>query len=353
MPVPIHLRDYLIEWPLLDEENEKSYFETTHRVCSPDETFRRIASLRERAGITRLSEITDLDCIGIPTYMAVRPAVDCFDENITVYNGKGLTQAQAKVSALMEAFERYSAERHDRPTLLESLNEIDRYGTPIDIRRLILPPRESYQPDQLVEWVCGFDLLSGEVRYVPAAAVFFPYRPENEARFFNEFSDTNGLASGNTLAEAISQALAEVIERDAETVAAYRKSAVTIDLSTIESPLIRSLVEQYRRAGIGIVVKEITSELGIPTFFAVIDDPATENPGLLCSGFGTHVNAEIAMMRAMTEAAQSRCTVISGAREDIVKDGYKQNENYHDLKKRMGYVDRVHCTHVSESDNKS
>jgi ribosomal protein S12 methylthiotransferase accessory factor len=331
------MKNDLIPWPLPAENEKKNYLETTHRACSPEETFERLKPLREAAGITRLSDVTYLDCLGIPTYVAIRPAVDLYGENITVYNGKGATKIQAKVSALMEAFERFSAERHNRPTILASLDEISRDGKAIDPRRLILPEGEHYEPDQPLDWVCGLDLISGETRFVPAAAAFCPFRSVNGGRFFKRFSNTNGLASGNTLGEAISQALAEVIERDAESMAELAGSAATIDLSSIQSPLVRGLIEKFRAAGIELVVKEMTSEFGIPGFFAVSDDPHTENPILLCKGLGAHVNAEIAVTRAITENAQVRLTAITGSREDLEEEEFKRTMNYHFLKKQMGY----------------
>ncbi|MGB8820179.1 MAG: YcaO-like family protein, partial [Methanoregula sp.] len=56
-----------------------------------------------------------------------------------------------------------------------------------------------------------------------------------------------------------------------------------------------------------------------------------KDPTLLTIGIGTHTNARIAVMRALTEVAQSRLTQIHGAREDTVTA---------DLRKKMGY-DRV------------
>lgn len=331
------MKAYLIPWPLGREKEEKLYFETTHRVCPPEETFERLRPLRELAGITRLADITHLDCLGIPTYMAVRPLVDHYTENISVYNGKGLTKIQAKVSALMEAVERYGGERHGRPVLLADRSEIEKYGPSVDPASLILPQGQTLEPWERLDWVCGTDLLSGETVFVPAAAVFCPYRPDNGARFIPCFSNTNGLASGNTLGEALSQALAEVIERDAESMAEISGEATTIDLKTFDSPLIQELIEKFEKAGINLLVKETSSEFGAPSFFAASDDPNTENPILLCRGSGTHLNAEIAVIRAVTETAQSRCTIISGSREDLTEEEDKKNENYHELRRRMAY----------------
>ena len=49
--------------------------------------------------------------------------------------------------------------------------------------------------------------------FVPANAVYHPYIPERIARLFQ--SNTNGLASGNILEEAIFHGIMEVVERDA------------------------------------------------------------------------------------------------------------------------------------------
>lgn len=330
-------KQFLIPWPLPANDEKKNFFETTHRLCTPEETFERFASARPKAGITRLADITKLDTLGIPTYLAVRPKVDLVDLNITVYNGKGFTKMQAKVSAMMEAFERHAAERHNRPAILANFREISHYFKVVHPWHLILAQGDTYADHEKLEWVCGTELFSGKPRWVPAASVFFPYLPVGGRKLFKEFVDTNGIASGNTLGEAISHGLSELIERDAEATGRASFRATTIDLSTIEAPLIRALIEKFETSGINLVVKEITSDIGIPSFFAVSDDPETENPLLLNRGIGTHVNAEIALMRAITETAQSRCGFISGSREDLAKEAYKRSQEYHTLKKSMSY----------------
>src|SRR5215472_9591286 len=83
----------------------------TQRAAAPDETLRRIKPLLPRAGITRLADVTGLDWIGLPVYQAIRPN----SRNISVSQGKGLTRAQAKVSALMESLESFHAECIQQP----------------------------------------------------------------------------------------------------------------------------------------------------------------------------------------------------------------------------------------------
>jgi len=86
----------------------KKFTSDGHRSVEPAETLRRIEPLMGVAGVTRVADITDLDRVGIPVFSSIRPTAE--SGAITIYNGKGLTKEEAKVSAIMEAIERYSAE---------------------------------------------------------------------------------------------------------------------------------------------------------------------------------------------------------------------------------------------------
>ncbi len=81
------------------------------RSTTAEETLRRVEPLTKKAGITRVADITRLDRIGIPVFSSIRP--EAGTGAISVYNGKGLTETQARVSAIMEGIERYSAELRD------------------------------------------------------------------------------------------------------------------------------------------------------------------------------------------------------------------------------------------------
>jgi len=328
---------YLPPWPLDRNVEEKRFFETTQRVCDPQETWRRFGGFREKAGITRLSDITYLDCIGVPTYQVVRPTVDHYLENISVYNGKGLTKLQAKVSAMMEAFERFSGELHERPLLLSSLSRLSAEARTISPQHLILPEGESVHDEEPLEWVPGWDMMREEITWVPACQAFCPYRPVHGGRFIPNFSNTNGLASGNTYGEAITHALYELIERDAESTSWAARAAETIDLDSVHHPSLRDLIGKFEAAGICLTLKEVTSDIGIPVFMAAADEPATEDPVLLCYGMGCHLDPSIAAMRAITEVAQSRCAVISGLRGDLDELEWKRGLGYWELKRKFSF----------------
>mgnify|MGYP000168603604 CR=1 FL=1 len=106
------------------ENQEITFFKGTHRIIPPSKTIKNNESKIKTAGITRITEITHLDRIGIPVFSAIRPTAQ--DGGISIYGGKGITPEHAKASAMMEGFERYSAEKQDTDeTVIAGLNEIE------------------------------------------------------------------------------------------------------------------------------------------------------------------------------------------------------------------------------------
>jgi ribosomal protein S12 methylthiotransferase accessory factor len=63
---------------------------------------------------------------------------------------------------------------------------------------------------------------------------------------------------------------------------------------------------------------DITTDYKVPVFCAIILDLSGRCAGTF-AGYGCHLNAEIAALRAITEAAQGRCCYISGARDDMFR----------------------------------
>src|SRR4026208_580587 len=90
------------------------------RVSCAPETGARLRKHFRRRGITRLAEVTGLDRIGIPVCMAVRPN----SKTLAVSQGKGLSDAAAQASAIMEAAEVATAERLTIPVHLASMREL-------------------------------------------------------------------------------------------------------------------------------------------------------------------------------------------------------------------------------------
>ena len=126
--------------------------------------------------------------------------------------------------------------------------------------------------------------------------------------------------------EAQIHALCEVIERDATTrwrVAGQPGDTVVAE-SSVDDPACRHLLAQFADAGLAVVMDDITSDLGVATMHATVFEPDGDPSSLIhaTAGMGTHPSRNIALSRALTEAAQSRLALISGARDDLFRERY-------------------------------
>lgn len=307
----------------------KAYRNETQRAVAPEETLSRVEPKAAESGITRIADITNLDRIGIPVFSCMRPTA--LEGAISVYNGKGATPVEARVSAVMEGIERFSAEPGGRKTEFGTYGEISGSHLAVFPGDLVLP--ENADPDRPLPWFPAFDLVSGLDMMVPAHAVFHP-----AARSFGPFfrTNTNGIASGNTLEEAVFHALAEIIERDAWSLAEVTRNTGP-RVTGVEGGLAGELLGKFEAAGVNVVLRNITSDLGIPTIAAAADDPVLRDPALLTIGMGTHTNAGIAVLRALTEVAQSRLTQIHGAREDTTEANFRRQIGYDRVKRLNRY----------------
>ena len=335
---------------------ELTYFKGTHRVIAPKKTIEINEDKLKTAGITRVADITDLDRIGMPVFTAIRPTAE--DGAISIYGGKGITKDHAKASAMMEGFERYSAEKQDSDeTIIATADEIAEKGNPVELKSLNLP--QQYEKEDVnalqLEWSLTHDLISGKDYYVPSNAVFHPYTPESNIRSLFK-SNTNGLASGNILEEAILHGIFEVIERDAWSIFELtHKNYSQINLDSIESELINDTIDKFESEGIKIKLMDFTADVKIPTIAASADDTITRDAGLLTLGIGTHLDPEVAILRALTEVAQSRATQINGAREDTVRADFAREAGYERMKRINRFYFKQEETQIDLGDieNKS
>lgn len=335
---------------------EITYFKGTHRVISPDKTIEINLDKLKTAGITRIADITDLDRIGLPIYTAIRPTAE--EGGVSIYGGKGISKDHAKASAMMEGFERYSAERQNTDeTVIARLSEISQKGEYITPQSLNLPKEFEKKDisDFSLEWSIAHDIISDNDYYIPTNAIFHPYNAKDNAQKLFK-SNTNGLASGNILEEAILHGILEVIERDAWSIFELtHKNYAQIDTDNIESDLINEIINKFESEGIKIKLMDFTADINIPTIAASADDTVTRDAGLLTLGMGTHLDPEVAILRALTEVAQSRATQINGAREDTVRADFAREAGYERMKRINKYYFREEDDKISLSDieNKS
>jgi putative methanogenesis marker protein 1 len=178
-------------------------------------------------------------------------------------------------------------------------------------------------------------LLNREEVFVSANAVYHPYdAPGQCQKLF--LSNTNGLASGNVLEEAILHGLLEVIERDAISTAQFSRDLGKEIVLTEADGYLYELAQKFKDTGIELKVWLVPTDTGIPTVIAATDDVKLKDPALLVMGAGSHLKPEIAIARAITEAAQSRVVQIQGAREDTDREGFIRSVGY-DRMKRLNW----------------
>jgi YcaO-like protein with predicted kinase domain len=304
----------------------KGYRHGTDRLVPPSETLQRLGPLLPAMGITRVANVTGLDHIGVPVVMACRPN----SRSLAVAQGKGLTLDAAKVSAVMEATESYHAERITLPLVLGSYDELRDSHPLVDAWRLYAGLSGPFARDRPLLWIQGRDLACDQPVWVPYDVVHTDFTVG--ARLSRSMFDTtsNGLASGNHLLEATSHAICEAIERDAtalwQQLPQQERRATRVDLDTVDDAGCREILDRLAAARVAVAVWETTSDVGVPAFNCQIaEDPdRAVMPLYAAEGHGCHPRREIALLRALSEAVQSRLTFIAGSRDDMFRSEYER-----------------------------
>ena len=327
---------------------KKEYFEGTHRVVDPEKTLEKIKPLMPEIGVVEVEDITHLDRLGIPVYSAFRPGAK--PGATRVHAGKGTLPVHAEVSAMMEAIERHNAEYRGENMIYDSFEGMG-LTSAVDPSDLILPRR--LESGERLHWTPSWDIMNDEEIYIPSNAVFHPYDPVGMAQQLFR-SDTNGLASGNVMEEAILHAVFEVIERDALSDAENVRSLGKKIIVDKEGPA-KEILDIFESNGIDIHLWLIDGKTGVPTVAAGGDDTLTKDPSLLVMGSGTHLNPEIAALRALTEVAQSRGSSLKGGREDPKRRMLIEKAGYERLKRinRMWFKEDAETIKLSEIPDKS
>jgi oxazoline/thiazoline synthase len=232
--------------------------------------------------------------------------------------GKGSTAEQGEASALMEAIERYSgifqgdeiratkrftdfapgdAIAPNDVLLFSDAQSRPNHAT-VDVGNSHSVPAP-FDRSARIEWSPVWSLRDGRFKYLPTSLLYFFY--SGPAAFH---ADSNGCAAGNTLEEAIVQGFLELVERDAYAIWWYnRLQRPEVDLAQFDDSYIRDLQTQLAETGRKLWVLDVTSDLGVPTYVAILHwmQNSQEN---IEFGSGSHFDSRIAMLRALTELNQ-------------------------------------------------
>lgn len=280
-------------------------------------TLDRARSLARGLGISRVTDITRLDCVGVPVFASIRP--DAQPGSLCVNAGKGIRVAEARVGAYMEAIE-YAFAEYNRASLkivhapARAVYEGKRRPDAI----LDFCPAMNAEIDLASSLPCveARELASGRKYLVPAELVFLPHASQvGGPGYFG--ANSNGLCSGNSILEATVHGLAEVIERDICSFQSIRDTSELVSNRSLPVSL-RKIESSLAAAGMNLFVRYVENVFGIPYFMAVVAESRTINPIYVSVGYGCHPLKEIALTRAVCEALQSRLSFIHGGRDDLV-----------------------------------
>jgi YcaO-like protein with predicted kinase domain len=320
-----------------ETRSAKSFMAGTHRTCVPETTIAAYSRFMPDCGITRIADITGLDHIGLPVFTAIRPN----SMTLATAQGKGLTEAAAKASAMMESFEWWHAENVDLPLRLLSARALACQANIADMA--YLPERR--RPLNLHEpvlWVEGFDIVASRPCWLPLEQVSIAQAEPVRAPFFQW--SVNGLASGNHILEAVVHAVCELIERDSAHAWSAQNNPLVlrdgninsavqrrqVDLDTVADLDCRRILSLLDAADIGVAAWDITADTGVPAFCCqILERPSAGRMRqmMVTHGYGCHLSPAVALARALTEAVQTRTASIAGARDTWTRRVYAESRN--------------------------
>lgn len=242
--------------------------------------------------------------------------------------GRGLSLAGARASYAMEIVERASAyvsvgpgaagnggaeagvvlnRKHALPLTRARFSELAARGlAALDPNRL---PLEAPYADAPLHWLPARG-VTGQTVLVPAQAVFLFCNLDEPALFLA--GGSTGLASGNSMDEAMVAALTEIAERDAEATTPFSRTRCF----TLRSAdrIIQSLLDDYAACGIRVQFQDLTTELGVPVYQCFV----MGRDGTVARATGANLSGPRAALAALTETpwpystAQNKPPVSSG-----------------------------------------
>jgi len=264
---------------------------------------RYLWAMRSVMGVSRLTELTPLDCLRIPVVAAIRPSART--GQITTCQGKGLRLRSAIAGALMEAAERFScSEFSDTVEIKESqltAEELDGTNAP---------------EEKIVEAVWGTSLISGKRLAVRASAVLFPYHRWS-SKDLGPRPNTSGLAAGATPHHATLNALLELVERDAVSRFFEGEDVFRVDASAITDPASTQILNRFRERKIDVLIARLPTIHGIESVKAFALDNLSCQSHLAVTGQAADLVLSGAIRKALLELCQARATAIQASREDF------------------------------------
>ena len=315
---------------ILESQKKRFTVDGGHRCFTPEQTFKKYEHhISPITGVVSALPKKETEGNLIHVYNAIHPFAGKLDSLASLRRslrgksaGKGKTDQQSKTSGLCEAIERYSgiftgdeirikgsyaqlesAAIHPNACMLFSANQYQnrQEWNPQHGDFAWVP--ELFDEEKEIEWTSVWSLTHQQFKYLPTAYCYYNYPLPDDHRFC--YGDSNGNAAGNTLEESILQGFMELVERDCVALWWYNRiKHPAVNLDSFDEPYLLALKDYYQTQHRDFWVLDITNDLNIPCF-AAISRRVQGTTEEIFLGFGTHFDAKVAILRAVTEMNQT------------------------------------------------
>lgn len=227
--------------------------------------------------------------------------------------GISFDKKRAQKKAIGESIERYCLEKYDKRSSICSSQKNLKCES-LDLNSITSVSREQkkdkkfhrfiFTKDSKFNWVTGRFLFGSKKVLIPAQLVYVPYFYKKDEPILR-LPISTGAALGTDLYSALARGIFEVIERDSFMIFYLNKLAAPVVDLEMSSLRLRRIKQYFRRYELDLRLFDITSDLKVPVFMAILIDHTGIGPEVsvgLKSGF----NKEEVVIGAVEEAQHTR-----------------------------------------------
>jgi len=275
------------------------------KIMDPRETVERFRKRLKEVNLDILEKTERIDNkrLDIPVFFS-----ECGKDAASVIGtkkqmGKGATPEQSEASAVMELAERFSFFSFCKnqknffidtyANLKDKALSFDAIAASVHDDSKDLGVTQKVFENLPLEWTWAYNLTRKEKVLVPF-------------NWFLAINEFNGPSAGNCVEEALSQGISEIVERHVSSLVS--RNRLTVPLIRPESasdPLVRQMLDKYKKAGIQLYLSDFTLGMGIPSVGVLAYDPKTfPKESEIVWTAGTTPDPQKALSRALTETAQ-------------------------------------------------
>ena len=275
------------------------------KIMDPRETVERFRKRLKEVNLDILEKTERIDNkrLDIPVFFS-----ECGKDAASVIGtkkqmGKGATPEQSEASAVMELAERFSFFSFCKnqknffidtyANLKDKALSFDAIAASVHDDSKDLGVTQKVFENLPLEWTWAYNLTRKEKVLVPF-------------NWFLAINEFNGPSAGNCVEEALSQGISEIVERHVSSLVS--RNRLTVPLIRPESasdPLVRQMLDKYKKAGIQVYLSDFTLGMGIPSVGVLAYDPKTfPKESEIVWTAGTTPDPQKALSRALTETAQ-------------------------------------------------